>query len=267
LSWKNIKTFLILLFLVINAYLIFSTDGIFKKSTVTYVDKNTVKDVTAIINDNYNIKLSPDIVPTEINNIKNIDVTNIIYTDEFKKSGYEISINGAEFKSDIKTDTYSYNEDNAKKQVGAILKKLGISSDTYNISVRKDDKGIVCTAKQVISKYPVFNSRIEAVCTSSEIKLSGTWYIAKIKDEKEISTSSKMTDITSVIIDVADSCSKSDGTQVEIIKIDYGYYVPSYDENIVSKTSPAIPCYMVKTDEGLKYYYDATNGKPIKQED
>ena len=126
---------------------------------------------------------------------------------------------------------------------------------------------MVCNINQTISKYPIFNSKIKAVCTASEIKLIGTWYITNVKDHKELSTSVQMADITSVIIDMASSCSKTNGEQTEITYIGYGYYIPSYDENIVSKTSPAIPCYMVKTDEGLKYYYDATNGKPIKQED
>lgn len=267
MSWKNIKTFLILLFIIINTYLVFSTDGFFQKPTVTYVDKSTIKDVAIVVKNNYNISLSANIVPKKVTNLKNIDVTNIIYTDALKKSGFDFEINGASFEVKIKTQTYSYNEDNAKKQVSDILEKLGIKNDNYKISTYKSDKGIVCNINQAISEYPIFNSKIKAVCASSEIKLYGTWYVTDIKKEKELITASKMTDITSVIIDVADKCNKSDGTQVKITQIGYGYYVPSYDENIVSKTSPAIPCYMIKTDEGLKYYYDATNGKPIKQED
>ena len=45
------------------------------------------------------------------------------------------------------------------------------------------------------------------------------------------------------------------------------YFVSYYDENAVSKSASAIPCYMIETDSGLKYYYDVLNGNLLKQED
>ena len=268
MSWKNIKTFLILLFIIINIHLIFSSNQpLFKEENITTVNKETIADVTAIIKNNYNVDLKTDIVPTKITNLKNIDVTNIIYSDNFKNSKYNFEISGAGFGADIKTNTFSYNEEIAREQIIEILQEIGIEDKSYKLKCYKGDEGLICIADQFFAEYQVLNGHIKAVCVPSNITIKGTWYITNPEDEKNIKTSSKMTEVTSVIIDVAGSCSRSDGSEVKIQSVDYGYYVSSYDENVVSKSSSAIPCYMVKTDSGLKYYYDASNGKPIKQED
>ena len=268
MSWKNIKTFLILLFIIINTYLILSANKpLFKNENITTVDKETISDVAKIIKNNYNVILKPDIVPTQITNLRNIDVTNIIYTDELKNSEYKFKVNGAGFEADIKTDTFSYNEEIAREQIVKILQDIGIEDNSYTLKCYKDDEGLICMVNQFFSGFPVLNGRIKAVCISSKITIQGAWYITNAEDEKNIETSLKMTDVTSVIIDAAGACSRSDAAPVKIESVDYGYYVTSYDENVVSKSSSAIPCYLVRTDSGLKYYYDASNGKTIKQEE
>ena len=204
-------------------------------------------------------------MPSKLENLNNINVTNFIYTDKFKASKHKPDIKGAGFELTLKTNTYSYNETNAGKQVAKILEEIGIDKNTYRLKTYKADEGLICNIEQLAYDYPVFNGTIKAVCVSSKISLSGTWYIAE--NMPKTSSTVKMSDITSVIIDAAGQCAKSDGSKVKITSIDYGYYVTSHDESVVSKSSPAIPCYAVKTDRGLKYYYDATNGKAIKQED
>lgn len=268
MSWKNIKTFLILLFLIINVYLIVSTRGIlFKKQGMTYFNKNTVLDTAKVIKNNYNVILPNDVVPTKIPNLRNIDVTNIIYTDAFKKSGYEFKINGASFILSVKTNTFSYNEQNAETEFKKITASLGIMDNSYQLEIYKSDKGLICEANQRISDYTLFNGQIKAIFTSNKIQINGIWYITDLYDEETLSGTSKMTDISGILIDVAASCGNSTQKGVILESVEYGYYVTSYDKNAVSKSSSAIPCYMVKTDDGLKYYYDASNGKAIKQED
>ena len=110
MSWKNIKTFLIILFLIINAYLIFSQYGFdFQSSNKTYIDEKSLSDTISIIQKNYNIEIDNETVPYEVNNLGIIDVTNLIYTDKFKNSEYGFKTNGSFFESEIETNTYSYN--------------------------------------------------------------------------------------------------------------------------------------------------------------
>ncbi len=268
MSWKNIKTFLILLFTIINIYLIFSTNGfVFKKQNVTYIDKTTIDNTINIIKNNYNITVDESIIPKSVDNLRNIDVTNIIYTDKFKNSRFSFKTAGNLFETTVKTGTFSYNELNAEAQLKDILKNLGIDETSYTIDTYKTDEGLVCIANESFSQYKIFNSRIKAAFLPSEVNIQGAWYLPQSKDTKDIKSSTNMTDITSIIIDTAEKCANSDGTEVRITNIEFGYYVSSYDENAVSKSSSAIPCYMLSTDDGSKYYYDALNGKSIKQED
>lgn len=264
MSWKNIKTFLIVLFLIINIYLIFSVNGFdFKKPNTSYVNKKTVSDTINILKNNYNIEINEQTVPESVDNIGIIDVTNIIYTDSFKNSEYDFKTNGAAFEADIETDTYSYNENNSKIQMLNILADIGIAKDFYALDIKKTDEGLVCIASEVLTPYPIFNGEIKAVFLPSKVHITGTWYIAQSKNDLP----SKMYDITGVLIDMASTMKKSDAASAKIINIGYGYYVSYYDKNTVSKSSSAIPCYMIETDDGLKYYYDALNGKSLKQED
>ena len=268
MNWKNIKTFLIILFLIINLYLIYSQYGFnFRASDTSYVDKNTLSDSINIIKKNYNVNLDKNIIPDKIAKLGIIDVTNIIYTEKFKKSDYKFETKGTVFKTHIETETYSYNEANAGAQFAQILNDIGIDRQTYLTDIEKTDEGLVCTASGLVKPYEIFNGRIKAVFTPKKINLSGSWYITKEGILKKTKKNEDMADIPSVIIDTAGWCANSDGSPKTITDFSYGYYVSSYDENSASKTSSAIPCYMIETDDGIKYYYDSLNGKRMKQEE
>ncbi len=266
MNWKTIKSFLILLFLIINLYLIISTSGsVVRFNSVTIVDKETLKQTEAVILDNYNITFDQSEVPLRINNLNIIDVTNYIYTKHNNADEkYDIEFSGNEFTVSVDTETYSYNERNAREEIVNILSSIGIQSSNYSLSFFKDDTGLVCEAYGLVSDVPILNSCIKAKFNPKKINISGTWYIPNTDDIKSTDNSLRMTDITGILIDAAFRA--TEGTK-SFEKIIYGYYVSSYDENAVSKISSAIPCYMIQTDNGIKYYYDALDGKFLKQED
>lgn len=269
MSWKKIKTFLILLFLLINLYLIYSTSGsIMRIYSVTTVDEATISKTVDIISNNYNISIDKKLIPSKIDNLNNIDVTNYIYTDDIKNSKYEIRASGALFNVSVSTKTYSYNETNARKELVDILSHMGIAEQTYKLSFSKSDTGLVCIADEYVSGYHILNARIRAEFTPTLIALQGQWYFPHSTDVKSQDTSMRMSDVTGVLVDTAGrSAQNTQNPPKSVSKIKYGYFVSYYDENAVTKTASAIPCYMIETDNGSKYYYDASNGKFLKQED
>lgn len=263
MSWKNIKSFLIILFIIINVYLLVSTYGLdFERKDTSYSDPDAIENTVTIIKKNYNISIDKSIIPTKLKNLPIVDVTNIIYTDKFKNSKYNFDTKGSVFEAQIKSDTFSYNEDNAKEQFVQILADIGIESDSYELNSQKTDYGLICSANGIASSYPVFNSIITATFSSNSITIRGRWHIAPKKAD-ENSKPQSMTDITGVIIGLSDSIARSDGSAIKITDISYGYYISYYDENSVSKSSSAIPCYMLSADDGSKYYYDALTGKKL----
>mgnify|MGYP003293129731 CR=1 FL=1 len=67
MNWKNIKTFLIILFLIINIYLIYSQYGFdFKSPNASYVNKDTLNDSVSIIKNNYNVNIDKNIIPEKM---------------------------------------------------------------------------------------------------------------------------------------------------------------------------------------------------------
>ncbi len=263
MSWRHIKSFLIILFIIINAYLLLSTYGLnFERKNMSYTDIDALGDTIEIVKKNYNVSIDMEIIPDKIYNLPIVDVTNIIYTDKFKNSGYDFRIKGSVFEASIKSNTFSYNEENAKEQFKQILGKLGINENSYELRIEKTDYGLICTADEVMKPYPVFNGKIIASFSPTDINIKGSWHMAP-SDKENKSTTQKMTDLSGVIIDLADNIASSDGSEIKITNAAYGYYISYYDENSVSKSSSAIPCYMLSADDGSKYYYDALTGKRL----
>lgn len=268
MSWKRIKTFLIILFLLINLYLVLSDSGnLFGSKTSTRIDEKSITQTVDILADNYNIKLDKSIFPTSIDNLNNIDVTNYIYSEEITNSDYNISVSGAKFSSVIETDTYSYNETNAKKEFVALLSSLGIKEGTYKLYFYKTDAGLACYAQGYIDKYPLFNSSISALFGSRRIAFGGQWYLSNAENIELTNDTIQMCAPSSVLIDAAERATTTETPSNSFEKISYGYFASYYDEYQLSKTASAIPCYVIETDIGSKYYYDALNGNFLKQED
>ncbi|MBE7050576.1 MAG: hypothetical protein E7394_07420 [Ruminococcaceae bacterium] len=269
MNWKRIKTFLIVLFLIINIYLLSTTSGsvIFRVPTVSKIEKETVQKTIDVISNNYGVNLNKNIVPLKFTNLVNIDVTNFIFTDVFQNSGFEFVQNSSDFECVIKTQTYSYTEDNAKEEITHILSKVGIDPSSYKINFKKSDHGLVCTVSEYVSGYPVFDGRIYAEFTSSTIKLRGNWYFTEQTEVKRYGNSDRLADITSVLIDCVSSISVNREGSYTIKDIGYGYIVEYYGDKVITKSASAIPCYMIETDFGGRYFYDAYNGNFIKQEE
>ena len=198
--------------------------------------------------------------------MKYVNSANIIYTEKFENSGYRFILENGNFSANIDTTTYSYNENTALSEMKIFLNNIGIDEGAYTLSVTKSDEGLVCSAFENILEYSVFNGKITGIFKPSTMQIRGRWYIPENNDIKSKNASLKMVSVAGVIIDVAQKM-QTELTGKEITNIQYGYYVSYYDENAVSKSASAIPCYMVITDSGYKYYYDAINGKSLKQEE
>ena len=268
MSWKRIKSFLIILFLLINILLIVSSDSIFFLPSWTKFNRNVINGTIDILDRNYGISVAEDVIPSYVGVIDNVDVTNIIYTREFDNIS-ELRSNKSTFYGELITDVYSYNEQNSLKEIKLILERLNIDKDSYKIDVKKIDKGILCNVYEYVGKYKFFNANIKALFTPGKIKISGQWYIVQNKEPRNfIINNTNMADITGVLLDLASiSASDKDQKFSEITGIKYGYHLSYYDINTATKTAPAVPCYMIETDIGSEYYYDAISGLLIKQEE
>ena len=261
----RVKTFLIILFLGINIFLLVSMH----MSTTFYIDDETIDSTIEILKDN-KIDVDRELILDSVENLKNIDTHNILYTDKFKKSNKDgfFDVDADVFTGNKKVDgIYSESDDDIKDIVVEYLEKSGFSTEYMkvgNITKRKNgDKtfGICC----YVDDYEIFDSRIGVtVQKTDDIIIRGSWY-EPLSDDVELKTRSRETVyITSVLVSMIQNEEIMANSPFSIIDIDYGYLAgTSYGEGTHVKTS-ALPYYRIKDNKGNTYYYDAQNGSYLK---
>lgn len=253
----RVKSFLIFLFLAINIYLIVSL----VMSSAFRIDDSTITDTINIL-ENHNISIDKNIIPQKTKNLNNIETTNIIYTDTFKKNkNYaDFEIKGNSFSYTAKDDSlYKMSDRKIQKNIKKLLEDCEFNSEYMKFSeISKDDKSknfdILCYVKD----YCVFDSRITVQITKSKLVISGTWHEPQTTKVVSNLRTRKTTYITSILIDLCENKDFKDSKK--ITNIEFGYMSGTLYGNAGYIAATALPYYCLTDEKGNKYYYDATDG-------
>ncbi len=260
----KVKTFLIVLFLGINVYLVISNFI----STRFFIDSKTITNTVEILDEN-GITVDEKLIKKSVINLKNIDTNNIVYTDSFKKANKKdvFEVKNDVFSCKIKSkDISKKNERTVKKEVKNFLKDFGFVTKHMKFGkVHKNTDGdnffdIEC----YVNGYQIFDSKIRVIIYDNEFSLKGTWY-EPISDNTDSSARSRNTVyVTSVLISMAHNEDIIKNTPFKVVSVDYGYLAgTSYGEGAHVTTS-ALPYYRIKDNKDNLYYYDAKNGSYLK---
>ncbi len=261
----KVKTFLIVLFLGINVYLLIS---LFTSSTF-YIDNETIESTVEVLKTN-KIEVDKDLIMKSVENLKNIDTNNVLYTESFKKNNK----NGAfEIKDDVFSgqknfgNLYAKNDGNIKDTIKEYLEESGFSTEYMKTGeIFKNEKGEkVFFINCYVDDYEVFDSKIKVtVQKNNNVLIKGSWY-EPLSDDVKLRTRSRDTVyITSVLVSMIQNEEIMKNAPFRIKDIDYGYLAgASYGEGTHVKSS-ALPYYRIKDDKGNVYYYDAQNGSYLK---
>lgn len=261
MNWNKTKNFLIVLFSLINLYLIIRTSStVLNFKPATKVNSEAVSDTVNILKKNYGIEIDKDIIPVKTVNLNNIEVENIIYTEKFNSSDINFSLDGSRFFASVKTDGTETKSD-IKNEAESFLDKIGIRNGYYKLEFSNSDHK--CSAVGTVSNYKIYNNIITFEFNGSQMNVDGQWYIPQTKNVYAHDSSHKMSEITNVLIKAAPEISENN--HKSIVKIDYGYCVSIIDSSTVNKSASAVACYVIQTDGDFKYYYDALNGKMINR--
>ncbi len=237
MNWEKVKTFLIVLFIVINLFLMAFMFSSLRSSSS--VNKSVVADTVSILNAN-NIAIDAETIPSSISNPGSFDV---------------VAINVDSSYQSPKTLT----ESNAVSEIRKALKVLGVKDfeitpvdgSTYSVMQRTDG-------------YLIFDSGITAKLNGDNISLSGVWYKQQTKPKAEGYSDGGIVYVTGVLIDFINNPDRDSALHNEITSIDIGYCVPRYDSGMEHKSMPAVPCYSITTAGGTAFLYDATGGTYLK---
>ena len=99
---------------------------------------------------------------------------------------------------------YAQDVNKTVSEILNLCKKLNIDKDSYKISVKKVDNGILCNIYEYVGKYRFFECYIKALFTPGKIQIPGRWYVVQNSEERNLTVdNTHMTDITGVLLDFA----------------------------------------------------------------
>lgn len=253
----KVKTFLIVLFLGINIYLLFSMYF----SSRFFVSEETIKGTVDILGD-YGIEINEDTVLKYTVNLRNIDTENVVYTEDFKDNkGKDFKVRGNEFYCRARSEGIHTKSDGAiKKEVKAFLNDRGFSTRYMKFAKGKNKWYITCSIKG----YEIFDSLISLEIEKDEFTLHGTWFEPSTSDIRSHSTVRSTMYITGVLMNMPREDDIMKEAPFKITDIKFGYLAGKPYGGGSHVTATALPYYQIKDNKGNVYYYDAQSGTRLK---
>lgn len=231
MNWERMKSFLIVLFIGINIFLIgFMLNSV--KNTTT-VSKSVATDTVSILMNN-NIYIDGRIIPLSTDNPGSFEVT-------------PINVNSTYTSSKNITDK------NANDEIKKALRSVGIKKDYI---ITKNSDGSYCIGQRAYGHF-IFDSAVFAKINGNTITIEGRWYTPASKPDGK---DGDMLPVTSVLIEFMNNPSRDGNIHNCITSVSIGYCVPGHDSGADYISMTAVPCYSITTSDGASFLYEASNG-------
>lgn len=254
MNWEKVKSFLIVLFLCINILLVITTVRSIR--TATSVSFETITDTAALLENN-GIAINPDIIPRSVDNIDNIDLTNVVFCEGELSNP---ATDSAQFTHSLSTGTVTLG--NAKDEAKKAARALGLAHAVPGDAVQLDDGSIAVDLHQRIDHFEVFDSEVRIVFSDKTANVSGVWYLPETMPHKS-GGAREMMYITGVLIEFIGNPDRA--PQLQVSGIAFGYRIPPYESGVAHKQMTAVPCYRITASDGSRYDYDAKTGEYLGQ--
>lgn len=254
----RVKTFLIVLFLGINVYLVLSTAA----STEFRTDDKTIENTITVLN-RADISVNKAVIPKKTENLKNIETVNTVYTENFKNSGNAdlFTVEGDLFTCEVRAKIFEKNDKKIFSEIKSFLAKSGF--DTGFMEFVKESFAKDCKKYKIICKvkgFEVFDSVIDVSVKKDAYALSGVWYEPQSTSVKLNSSVRKNVYVTSVLADFSSREEVKEAAPISIKDISTGYMSGSVYGKSGHLTATALPYYRITDSKNNVYYYDATDG-------
>ena len=274
MNWPRAKTWLIVLFLCVNAFLAYyiTTDNI----AASYTDSKTIEQTAAMLHRN-GITVDIADIPAFLPNLNPIEMENALTDNDALAlavlgSGY-VKLTDQSYEKGSKRlfmygDMIRYENtgtadiisgltaDNAADTVRSLFGYYGFDTQAAE-SKRTADNNDVYTVvlTQRVDGYPVFDSSFEVTLSKSGISgFVGSWFVPS-EEGGMFSSPDNVISAASVLVDfITDPLRVQNGSNA-ISNISIGYTTDKKDAYHSAAT--AMPVWCVNTTDGMQYYYDA----------
>ena len=274
MNWSGAKNWLIVLFVSINIFLIFTI--VKSDMRLSVIEAQTINQTVEILRQN-DIFVSADIIPTKMPKLGAIDVENSIA--DFDNSAKKIlgeqvaSLSEGHYASStmrlsLKGDTVLYsdsapsdnikelNSSSAQRYVTEWLQKHGFENNMPSSYAIENDNGFTVYINQKIDRYNLLDSYFEAQVTKNGIThLSGSWFVPSSEQSILSNDTARVKPITSVLLDFARDDTRIKNGSNTISQIDLGYITG--EKNIHHTFATAMPMWRIRCSDGKEYFFEA----------
>lgn len=276
MDWSKSKTWLILLFLCINIFLLGYLLNI--NISTSYIDKDTIEQTIAVLNRN-DVSIDASLIPAKIPSIGTMEVTNAledprVLADFVLGRSYSVSDSGKIFSKGSKQlsvagDMIYYIDDAPEEHLGGLAPETAekiatqrLSSYGFDLSNAKtnvspqEDGSFLVRVEQTLEAVTLFDSWFEIQVSPDGIRsFEGSWFIPSGKKDFFDRNATKVKLITSVLIDFLSDPTRPRQQTMSIVDISLGYTTGA--KGTFHKEVTAMPVWRITTDDGRIYLYDA----------
>ncbi len=284
MNWSRAKTILIILFLVLDMFLIVT---LLQTRAVSMKISDEMIQKTAQILNEHNILIRPEQIPKERVVNRNVIMNHYfeepedkadqmltspyetVYADEgeheyqFESNEATLHIKGTSFTYNTKKviQNFENNQDRIDKEssekLAEMLVKMGFDKKTFMLeNITLSDGKYTCEVIPLYKGMKVHGVRMYLTATLDDIiSLSGNWFVATGTEEF---ADEKLLDITTVLLDLM---YHPDFSSVQISQIESGYL--ALEEYLSSREMAVIPVYVIEDNLNNCYYIDACTGEII----
>lgn len=236
MDWSRAKTILIVIFLVLNIFLIYNLAA--DESKVVTISQKDIIDVQTILKRS-NIELKAQ-VPNKIKSksfLKVEDAPNMKFT----------------INNEPKDNVKGFNQKKIEKYVETYLKSKDIFPEYAQVSnFTKDNNGYEIKYKQVFRDNEIFRSYMNIKLSEKGVtSIESHWFnpVGFIDDVKDIKTP-----LEALLVFAKDAGGE---VKITIDDISLGYYL---SDDIQNASVSAVPVWRIKASDGSIYYYNAYEG-------
>lgn len=275
MNWSRTKTWLILLFVGINLFLLCTLAK--ENIAQSTISEQMVTDTVAVLARN-GISVDAQLIPRKMPSLSAVEVLNTVTdqkafakallggtpmhdaeTNQYMRSTSILLIDGDTIKymnlkpsqNDVYTDTQS-----AIDYAKAFFEKAGYDMSKARVAVEKQHNSeteLVFT--QRLDSYPLLDSQLRITVTRQGVsEASGCWFYMSDDQSGGSGARGRVKEITSVLIDFISDAYRA-GSSTEITDITLGY--TTGEKSNYHKSVSAMPSWRITTSDGREYYYDA----------
>lgn len=285
MNWSRAKTILIILFLVLDIFLLVT---LLQTRAVSMKISDEIIQKTAQVLNEHNILIKPEQIPKERVINRTVIMNNffeeptdkaekmlslpyeLVQEDEgkheyrFESNEATIYIKGTNFTYRTKKEIHNIENNHnriykeSSEKLAEMLIKMGFEKNTFALEKITMTDGIyTCEVVPLYKGVKIHGVRMNLTATREDvISLSGNWFIATGTEEF---AEENLVDITTVLLDLMYDPVFSG---MQISQIEYGYL--ALEEYLSSREMAVIPVYLITDSFHTSYYIDASTGELIR---